>query len=110
MTTLTKTHSHAHLRTASYSGTSRYELLLKKLEFSYFGIISLAIFFGSCLGAIATMKVFENNAPMWQFIIALAFTMANLVACIGQATLRWVLFLFGSSLLINAALILINLI
>lgn len=108
MTTLNKTYGWFDTNTQTFTLASRYSRFLKSLEFNYFGIIAVAILFTSCIGGITTMKIFENNAPLWQFILSLGFTMANLVACIGQAPLKWVLYLFGSSLLVNVILLLVN--
>lgn len=112
MTTLAKTYSHVNQNEIVQSGSlsARYNRFIKSLEFSHFGVIAMAILFGSCLGSIATMKVFENNAPLWQFIVSLGFTMANLVACISQAPTKWVVNLFTASLFVNTLLLIINLI
>jgi len=72
MTTLTKTYTHQH--TDSVSLTGRYNKLIEKLQFSYFGLISMTILVGSILGGIAAMYVFKNDAPMWQFIFCLGFS------------------------------------
>ncbi len=112
MTTLAKTYSHVNQneKVQSASLTAKYNLFIKKLEFSHYGIIAMAILIGSCLGSITTMKVFENNAPLWQFIVSLGFTMANLVTCIAQAPTKWVVNLFTASLLVNILLLVVNLI
>jgi hypothetical protein len=110
MTTLTATRASFNTSTQTISLASRYNVFIKKLEFSYFGIIAMAILISSCLGSIATMKIFEHNAPLWQFIVSLGFTMANLVACISQAPMKWVINLFAASILVNTVLLLLNLI
>lgn len=89
---------------------SAYDRLIEGLTFSHFGLIAFAILVSSCLGSIATMKIFENHADSWQFILSLAVTMANLVACISQAPTKWVVNLFGLSLIVNTLLLLLNLI
>jgi hypothetical protein len=88
---------------------SSYDRLIESLNFSHFGLIAMSILVSSCLGSVATIKIFENGAPVWQFIISLGFTMANLVACISQAPTKWVVNLFGASLLVNTILLLLNL-
>jgi hypothetical protein len=108
MTTLAKTYGRVDSRAQSSGLSLSYNRFIKKLEFSYFGLISMAILIGSCLGSIATMQVFQNNAPMWQFILSLGFSMANLVACIGQAPTKWVVNLFALCILGNAALLVAN--
>lgn len=112
MTTLAKTYSHANQNQLVQSGSlsARYNLFIKKLEFSHFGIIAMAILIGSCLGSITTMKIFENHAPDWQFIVSLGITMANLVACISQAPTKWVVSLFTASIVVNTLLLVINLV
>ncbi|MES2679491.1 MAG: hypothetical protein V4635_06375 [Bacteroidota bacterium] len=108
MTTLTKTYSRFDTNTQTISLASRYNQFIKKIEFSYFGIISGAILFSSCLGSIATMKIFESAGPLWMFILSLSVTMANLVACISQAPLKWVVNLFTLSIVVNTLLLLVN--
>ncbi len=110
MTTLAKTHTSFNTNTQAVSPVSRYNRFIKDLEFSYFGLIAVAILVGSCLGGITTMKIFENDAPFWQFMLGLGISMANLVACISQAPTKWVVNLFAASLLINSVLLIINLI
>jgi hypothetical protein len=85
-----------------------YEKLIKKAEFSYFGLISLTISVGSILGGIAAMYVFQNDAPIWQLGIAMSSSMANNVAAIGQAPARWIVNLFTLCVLANVLLILLN--
>lgn len=89
---------------------SAYDQFIERLKFSHFGLISMAILISSCLGSITTMKVFESGAPLWQFVISLAFTMANLVACISQAPTKWVVNLFAASMVVNTILLLLNII
>jgi hypothetical protein len=110
MTTFAKTHTRFNTNTQTITLASRYDRFIKSLEFSYFGLISMAILIGSCLGGVATMKIFENDAPFWQFVLSLGISMANLVACISQAPTKWVVNLFAASLLVNAVLLLLNLI
>jgi hypothetical protein len=85
----------------------RYDRFIEGLKFSHFGLISMAILFGSCLGSIAAMCVFYNGAPIWVFAIGLFASMANLVACIGQAPTKWVVNIFVLSVLVNLALCII---
>jgi hypothetical protein len=112
MTTIAKAYSHVnqHETVQSVSLSTGYDRFIKKLEFSHYGLVAMAILIGSCLGSIATMKIFQNHAGDWQFIVSLGFTMANLVACIGQAPTKWVVNLFAASLFVNALLLVINII
>jgi len=108
MTTLAKNHAHVSSNMQMITLPSRYNEFIKKIDLSYYGFIAMAILISSCLGAIATMQVFEHNAPLWQFMASLGFTMANLVACIGQAPTKWAVNLFAASLLVNTLLLLMN--
>ena len=108
MTTLSKTYNHSSYVSSTSSLSRRYNQFIKKMEFSHFGLIAVAILAGSCLGSITTMQIFEHNAPLWQFILSLDFTMANLVACIGQAPTKWVVNLCSLSILANTILLLLN--
>ena len=87
-----------------------YDRLIKNLEFSHFSVIAMALLIGSCMGGITTMKIFQNHAPDWQFILSLGFAMANFVACIAQAPTKWVVNLFLACMLVNGALLAINVI
>ena len=89
---------------------SAYGNWIKKLNFSYFGIISMTILIGSIMGGIAAMFILKNDAPIWQLGICMASAMANNVAAIGQAPTKWVVNLFLACLSINIILILLNVI
>lgn len=93
---------------ADLSSGSRYDKLIEDLKFSYFGLISMTILIGSIVGGIATMYVFENGAPFWQFVIGLAVSMANLVTAISQAPTKWVINLFALSVIVNTILVIAN--
>ena len=88
---------------------SWYETLIKKAEFSYFGLIAMTISIGSILGGISAMYVFQNDAPIWQLGITMSISMANNVAAIGQAPVRWVVNLFALCVVLNLLMIVINL-
>lgn len=104
--TMMSTDTKTNVRSANVSAYGRW---LEKLEFSYYGIISMTILIGSILGGIASMFVFQNDAPFWQFIVGLYCAMANLVASIGQAPIKWVVNLFFLSAAVSTLLIIINL-
>ncbi len=86
-----------------------YGKFIKKLEFSYFGLIAMTILIGSILGGVAAMFIFQNNAPIWQLAFCMGLAMANNVAAIGQAPTRWIANIFLANCLVQALLILINL-
>lgn len=107
MATLTKTYAGTSSMTSN-SSASAYDKLIERLKFSHFALISMTILIGSCAGGIASMYVFMNGAPFWQFVLGLAVSMANLVAAISQAPTKWVFNLFVLSVVINAFLIISN--
>jgi MFS family permease len=108
MSTLTKTYTQQNTSSASLS--ERYNKLIDKLQFSYFGLISMTILIGSIIGGIAAMYIFENNAPMWQFIFCIGFSTMNNVFAISQAPVKWVFNTFVLTVLVNVLLISINVI
>ncbi|PBQ33734.1 hypothetical protein CNR22_18760 [Sphingobacteriaceae bacterium] len=110
MTTLTKTYNPSHSNAQTDHSATFYARLIKKLEFSYFGLIALSILISSCLGGITTMQIFEHDAPLIEFILSVSFTMAVLVACLSQAPAKWIVNLFTLSILVNTVLLIINLI
>ena len=108
MSTLTKT--YVNQNESSISLSERYNKLMDKLQFSYFGLISMTILIGSIIGGIAAMYVFKNDAPMWQFILCIGFSTMNNVFAISQAPIKWVFNTFVLTVLVNILLILINVI
>ena len=106
MSTLTKSYTNQHTRSLSLG--ERYNKLIEKLQFSYFGLISMTILAGSILGGIAAMYIFENNAPMWQFILCIGFSTMNNVFAISQAPVKWVFNTFVLTVLVNIFLIIVN--
>jgi hypothetical protein len=104
--TLNRTYASTPAKTKSQ--TSAYDKWLEKLKFSYFGIISMTISIGSILGGIAAMAVFENDAPIWQLALCMGVSMANNVACIGQAPFKWMMNLFFLCVAVNTLLITVN--
>ncbi len=91
MTTITKSYGQSQISLKAQSNSNsltllkRYNKLIDNLKFSHFGLISMAILIGSIMGGIAAMFVFQARAPLWEFIVGLGFTMANLIASISQA-------------------------
>jgi hypothetical protein len=94
--------------TTSSAGTGWYSRLIEDLKFSHFGLISLAILFGSCLGGVAAMYVLMAGFPIWAVGVGLAASLANLVACIAQAPTRWVVNLFTFSVVVNLLLFILS--
>lgn len=109
MATLVKNFSPALQSSSSLTLSARYNRLIETLKFSYYGIIAMTMTIGSCLGAIATMYVFQNDAALWQFVLALGIAMANNVAAISQAPMKWVANIFILNVIINTIIIIANL-
>lgn len=108
MSTVAKNFSQSQASSSELSLGARYNKFIEDLKFSHFGLISMTILFGSIMGGIASMYVFQSGAPMWQFIVGLSFSMANLVAAISQAPTKWAFNLFALSVVVNVLLILAN--
>jgi hypothetical protein len=87
---------------------SVYQRVLAGVSNSYYGAMSMMILFGSCWGSVAAMLIFKNDAPIWELGLCIAITMANNAAAIGQAPVKWLVNIFTASVLVNAALILVN--
>lgn len=85
-----------------------YGKMLNKLDFSYFGLISMTILVGSIVGGFAASCILSNNAPIWELCLCAAVSMANNVSGIGQAPTKWVANLFILSLVVNVILIFAN--
>jgi hypothetical protein len=104
-----KTSAPIYAHRSKSTSVSAYDKFLEKLKFSYFGIISMTISIGSILGGIAAMYIFQNDAPIWQLALVMGISMANNVACIGQAPIKWVMNLFFAATIINSLFIIVNL-
>lgn len=85
-----------------------YDKLIEKAKFNYFGIIAMTIAFGSIMGGITAMYIFQNDAPTWELGVCMMGAMANLVSALGQAPAKWVVNMFALSFVIDVALILAN--
>ncbi|MDO8998654.1 MAG: hypothetical protein Q7W45_02735 [Bacteroidota bacterium] len=104
-------------QTASYSTKnvsaqrelSAYGKLIQKLEFSYFGLISMTILIGSIIAGIAASVVLDNNAPIWQLCTIAAIAMANNTSGIAQAPTKWVVGTFILNAAVSTIFILANL-
>ncbi len=108
MATITKPYPGS-MSTSSVKTESGYDAFLKKLNFSYFGLISMTITIGSIIGGIAAMSILQNDAPIWQLAICMALAMANNVAAIGQAPIKWLFNTFAISTIVNIVFIIANL-
>jgi len=90
--------------------TKSYNQLIDKLNFSYFGLISMTILIGSIIGGITAMFILKNNAPIWELILCMSVAMTNNVVAIGQAPTKWVFNLFILEVVVCILLILMNVI
>jgi hypothetical protein len=86
----------------------RYDRFIDSIKFSHYGIMSMSILIGSCLGSITAMFLFYYHAPIWVFAIGLFATLANLVTCIGQAPTKWVVNMLILATVINVTLLAIS--
>jgi hypothetical protein len=109
MTTYAKHLNETTVRHYNIGLLGRWNNMIENLKFSHFGLICISILFGSCMGGVAAMFILQAGMPIWVVGIALAASLANLVASIAQAPTKWVVNLFAISLLINIALLLIAL-
>lgn len=78
------------------------------LEFSRYGIMAFTITAGSCWGSVAIYFMSQINAPLWQFGLCGGITMFSNAMAIGLAPMRWLVWGFLSSVVANAALLLMN--
>ena len=88
--------------------TKSYNQLIDKLNFSYFGLISMTILAGSIIGGLAASVVLSSDAPIWELCLVAAVSMASNTAGIGQAPVKWVFNLFILGVIVNALLIIVN--
>lgn len=94
---------------AGSKSSGGYDDFLQKLNFSYFALISMTITIGSIIGGIAAMYILQNDAPIAELAICMTLAMANNVAAIGQAPVKWLVNIFALAVIANTILILINL-
>jgi hypothetical protein len=87
---------------------SSYENFIERLNFGYFGLISMTILVGSIFGGIAVSFILSNHAPTWELCLCVGAAMANNSAGIGQAPTIWVFNLFILSTVVNILLIVVN--
>ncbi len=81
---------------------------MKELDFSYFAFISFVIAISACLGGGLVKFSLEYNSVLWQFILGMCLSLANIVACVAQLPVRWVFTIFVVTTLGNISLILIS--
>lgn len=106
MSTLTKTGLPINMQETKKENVTTTSKFLEEAQYNYFFLISVVIITGSCLGGITAMYILKANAPLWQLVANIYLTMGCNVACIGQASARWVLRIFAISVLANIMLLL----
>jgi len=84
-----------------------YQRFLAEAKYNYFAVIGMCILIASIWGGITAMVVLENNAPLWALCLNIYITMASNIASIGQASIKWVINLFGLAMLVNLLLVLL---
>jgi hypothetical protein len=108
MTTITKAGIHANVRETQKENVKTGSKFLEEAKFNYFFLISFVILVGSCLGGITAMYILKANAPTWQLVANIYLTMGCNVACIGQASAKWVIRIFALSTIANIVLLVAN--
>lgn len=110
MPALTKTYSAETIKTTSRIHVLRqkYDRLMEQLDFSYFAFISFCIAISACLGGGLVKFSLEYNSVLWQFILGMCLSLANIVACVAQLPVRWIFGIFVTTTIANIALILIS--
>ena len=98
---------HKKLKTMT-AITKSYNQLIDKLNFSYFGLISMTILIGSILGGITAMTILKNDAPILELILCMSVAMINNVVAIGQAPTKWIVNFFALEVVVCTLLILVN--
>jgi hypothetical protein len=108
MATIAKRFDEKTIASKAEVKASRRQKFLEEAQYNYFFLISFVILVGSCWGGITAMMVLKANAPTWQLCLNIYATMASNIASIGQAPAKWVLRIFGLSVLVNLVLLLLN--
>jgi hypothetical protein len=108
MATLIKTYSAPVGSKKQALLKQRYNRLMTQLNFGYFGFISLVIAISACLGGVVVKFSLEYNSVLWQFVLGMCLSLANIVACVAQVPVRWVFAVFVTTTLANISLILIS--
>ncbi|MES2131640.1 MAG: hypothetical protein V4506_04775 [Bacteroidota bacterium] len=106
MSALTKTYSQNSLSLKLALLKSKYNHLMKQLNFSYFPFISFCIAISACLGGVSVKFSLQYDTGLWQFVLGMCLSLINIVACVAQFPVKWVFNVFIASTLLNIALIL----
>lgn len=109
MSTLTKPYTATVISTTKFQALRlKYNHLLKALDFSYFAFISFVIAFSACLGGGLVKFSLEYNSVLWQFILGMCLSLANIVVCVAQFPVKWIFNIFVVTTLANISLILVS--
>ena len=76
-----------------------------KLEQARFGVLAMYNAIQSCVGAIAVMKILQNDAGLFLLGMVAALTMASNSAFAAQGNMKLCLLLFYLSILVNNIII-----
>ncbi|MBS1647513.1 MAG: hypothetical protein JST67_09255 [Bacteroidetes bacterium] len=100
---------HLHPATeVEKSTTGWFNNQAKKFEASRFGWMAILLTLQSCWGSIACMTILKNDGNDVMLVLCSTISMACNVILIGQAPAKWCLASFYASMIINAALIVLN--
>lgn len=106
MSTYAKTYSHNSLSFKFALLKSRYNHLMKQLDFSYFAFVSFCIAISACLGGVSVKFSLQYDTGLWQFVLGMCLSLINIVACVAQFPVKWVFNIFMASTFLNITLIL----
>lgn len=81
---------------------------IDQLEFSRYALMSFTITVGSCWGSVAILFMAMNDAALWQIATCAALTMASNALGIALAPIRLLVWTFVLSFVVNAMLLLAN--
>jgi len=81
---------------------------IEDLEFSRYGVMAFTITFGSCWGSVAIYFMSQANAPFWQLGLCGGISMFSNAMAIGLAPMRVLVWSFIAGVVVNAALMMLN--
>jgi hypothetical protein len=80
----------------------------KMLQFNYYSLIVVTLLVSTMIGSAAAMFVLQNNAPLWQLMACVIVSMVSNTASISNLSIKPVALTFIVSVLVNGALIFMN--
>lgn len=103
--------AHTYAATEKVTATVRMNWFEKQaaiFEKGRFGLMALFITLESCVGSVAAMYLLENDASIWMLITCAVVTMGANALLIAQASAKTCVAAIYANILINTALILLN--